>query len=217
MSEGAENRPIITYCVEYAESQNSKCATCQRIIPNKSLRCGEIYRKSKKEKKQLSKTTWYHFKCFPVPVLLTKLPIEQFRGYPSIQPKDQERVQKLLQLGVGVTWNEKFGSTETKKDEAEEEDESKTKKKKTKRDDKPVDMTAGLTGQNPKSLKRKSDQAPAPKAKQAKTTPSPKLPKSDMSEVASISKAIQDSLASSKKTMALLENKKKKKQQKKED
>jgi len=61
---GAE-KPIITYCVEYAQSQTSKCATCNRIIPNKSLRCGEIFRRSKKEKKQLSKTTWYHFKCFP--------------------------------------------------------------------------------------------------------------------------------------------------------
>lgn len=58
-------QPIITYCIEYAESQNSKCAGCNRTIPNKSLRCGEISRKSKKEKKQLSKTTWYHFKCFP--------------------------------------------------------------------------------------------------------------------------------------------------------
>lgn len=105
---GAE-KPIITYCVEYAQSQTSKCATCNRTIPNKSLRCGEIFRRSKKEKKQLSKTTWYHFKCFPgkpltpwqsfsykkqltdhplpVPELLTKLPIEQFRGYPAVEEK----------------------------------------------------------------------------------------------------------------------------------
>ncbi|KAJ2960219.1 hypothetical protein NQZ79_g4405 [Umbelopsis isabellina] len=209
-------RPIITYCIEYAESQNSKCAGCTRTIPNKSLRCGEISRKSKKEKKQLSKTTWYHFKCFPVPALLTKLPIEQFRGYPTIQPKDQERVQKLLKQGVGATWVEKFGSTNAKKEGDDAEGESEVKPKKKKRDDdKARDMTAELTGQNPKAMKRKNEQTARPdKSKQAKPAEVPKLPKSDMSEVAEISKAIQSSLASSKKTMALLADKKKKQQNK---
>ncbi|KAG2174457.1 hypothetical protein INT44_006720 [Umbelopsis vinacea] len=207
---------IKTYCVEYAQSQTSKCATCNRTIPNKSLRCGEIFRRSKKEKKQLSKTTWYHFKCFPVPELLTKLPIEQFRGYPAIEEKDQERIQKLLKLGKDATWNEHFGAQDKKKEA--EEDESKPKKKK-RDEDKPIDMTAGLTGQNPKSLKRPNKQAAEEKvAKKAKPVePEVKLPKSDMSEVASISKAIQDSLATSKKTMALLEGKKKKKVQEKKD
>lgn len=129
-------------------------------------------------------------------------------------------MQKLLKQEVGATWNDKFGPTDKKKGaEGEDgtEEESKPKKKKKSDSDKTVDMTAELTGQNPKSLKRKNDQAARPnKAKQAKPeAPSVKLPKSDMSEVANISKAIQDSLASSKKTMALLENKKKKQQQKK--
>lgn len=125
-------------------------------------------------------------------------------------------------MGKGATWNEHFGAQDKKKEaekEAEEE-ESKPKKKKKKDDDRPMDMTAGLTGQNPKSLKRPNKQAEEKAAKKVKPVePEVKLPKSDMSEVASISKAIQDSLATSKKTMALLESKKKKKvvQEKKKD
>jgi hypothetical protein len=123
-------------------------------------------------------------------------------------------------LGKGATWNEHFGAQDKKKEEeaAAEEDESKPKKKKKRDDDKPMDMTAGLTGQNPKSLKRPNKQTEDKVAKKAKPVePEVKLPKSDMSEVASISKAIQDSLATSKKTMALLEGKKKKKVQGKKD
>jgi hypothetical protein len=120
-------------------------------------------------------------------------------------------------LGVGVTWNDKFGAQDKKKQAEDGEDESKPKKKK-RDDDKPVDMTAGLTGQNPKSLKRQNNQTAGKAAKKAKPSESEiKLPKSDMNEVATISKAIQDSLASSKKTMALLESKKKKKVQEQKD
>jgi hypothetical protein len=55
---------ITTYCVEYAASQMSKCEDCKKMIPHKSLRVAEIYRKSKKVKKNQAKHTWYHFKCF---------------------------------------------------------------------------------------------------------------------------------------------------------
>jgi hypothetical protein len=112
-------------------------------------------------------------------------------------------------LGKGATWNEHFGAQDKKKEAEEEENKPKKKKRD---DDKPMDMTAGLTGQNPKSLKRPNKQAEEKPAKKVKPVePEITLPKSDMSEVASISKAIQDSLATSKKTMALLESKKKKK------
>lgn len=55
---------ITTYCIEHAKTQQSKCAACEKTIPHKSLRVAEIYRKSKKVKKDLAKHTWYHFKCF---------------------------------------------------------------------------------------------------------------------------------------------------------
>lgn len=55
---------ITTHCIEHAKTQKSKCASCDKIIPHKSLRVGEIYRKNKKVKKDLAKHTWYHFKCW---------------------------------------------------------------------------------------------------------------------------------------------------------
>lgn len=55
---------ITTYCIEHAKTQQSKCAACEKTIPHKSLRVAEIFRKSKKVKKDLAKHTWYHFKCF---------------------------------------------------------------------------------------------------------------------------------------------------------
>lgn len=55
---------ITTYCIEHAKTQQSKCAACERVIPHKSLRVAEIFRKSKKVKKDLARHTWYHFKCF---------------------------------------------------------------------------------------------------------------------------------------------------------
>jgi len=57
---------VISYCVEYAESQKSTCLKCNKIIPNKSLRCGRMERGSEKEKKKFAKFRWYHFKCFEV-------------------------------------------------------------------------------------------------------------------------------------------------------
>jgi hypothetical protein len=55
---------ITTYCIEHAKTQKSKCIACDKVIPHKSLRVGEIYRKNKKVKKNLAKHTWYHFKCW---------------------------------------------------------------------------------------------------------------------------------------------------------
>lgn len=57
---------VITYCVEYAESQKSVCLKCNKVIPNKSLRVGRMERTSEKEKKKFAKFRWYHFKCFEV-------------------------------------------------------------------------------------------------------------------------------------------------------
>lgn len=99
---------ITTYSVEYREKPGAKCAACSKSILAKSLAASEIYRKSKTEKKKFAKHTWYHFKCWTgksqaivqwgckvynnmkdhiVPDMVTKLPIEQLRGYPSLVEK----------------------------------------------------------------------------------------------------------------------------------
>ncbi|KAG0165165.1 hypothetical protein DFQ30_008879 [Apophysomyces sp. BC1015] len=61
---------ITTYCIEYAK-QFSNCEECDKPIPHKSLRAGSIFRKSKKEKKNLAKHTWWHFKCWKVKPVTT--------------------------------------------------------------------------------------------------------------------------------------------------
>lgn len=55
---------ITSYCIEHALTQKSKCADCGKTIPVKSLRVAEIYRSSKKVKKDKARHTWYHFKCW---------------------------------------------------------------------------------------------------------------------------------------------------------
>lgn len=57
---------VISYCIEYAQSQKSVCLKCNKVIPNKSLRVARMERTSEKEKKKFAKFRWYHFKCFEV-------------------------------------------------------------------------------------------------------------------------------------------------------
>ncbi|OZJ01432.1 hypothetical protein BZG36_05608, partial [Bifiguratus adelaidae] len=133
---------IITYCVEYTPSQMEKCKGCGRTIPNKSVRFGRITRKSKKEKKKHSASEWWHFKCWQVPELVTLISIEQFRGYPSLNELDQERVQQLISMGVGAKWPEnprdKVSSRKRKQPETLDSNEPQTKKSKNEsQDDKP--------------------------------------------------------------------------------
>ncbi|KAL0079524.1 hypothetical protein F4703DRAFT_1875076 [Phycomyces blakesleeanus] len=147
MADSTSSGPIITYCVEYAETQLSVCKSCNRVIPAKSLRVGELFRKNKKEKKKQAKYSWWHFKCWTVPKILTVLPIEQFRGYPALGKKDQERVERVIKHGEGASWksvNEKV----VKEGEEEEEEEEKPKKKQkiSKEADEDVDLTDILTG-----------------------------------------------------------------------
>ncbi|CEG63180.1 hypothetical protein RMATCC62417_00367 [Rhizopus microsporus] len=142
---------IYTYCIEYAKTTQSRCAACKKGIPVKSLRAAEIFRKSPKEKKNLARHTWYHFKCFKVPTLLTQIPIEQFRGYPTLKEKDKARVQKLIKHGKGATW-----AAIVEKEKAEEgEEEAVTKKKET--IDENIDITEKLTGIQEKTEKNKTE------------------------------------------------------------
>ncbi|KAL9542346.1 hypothetical protein MBANPS3_008658 [Mucor bainieri] len=159
---------ITTYCIEHAKTQQSKCAACEKTIPHKSLRVAEIYRKSKKVKKDLAKHTWYHFKCFKVPELLVRVPIEQFRGYPALNDKDKSRVQRVIQSGVGSSWADLMEKAKPVKTEEEleadkEEQAKKDKKKKEDEDSMNMDMTANLTGTQQKpTTKSKANKKPVP-------------------------------------------------------
>ncbi|KAI8348149.1 hypothetical protein B0O80DRAFT_376148, partial [Mortierella sp. GBAus27b] len=97
---------VITYCVEYAESQRSVCLSCNKIIPNKSLRMGRMERQSEKQKKKFAKFTWYHFKCFEVPEVLTRIPVHMIRGQVNLLDKDKLRLERVLKMGVGGSWSQ---------------------------------------------------------------------------------------------------------------
>ncbi|KAI9265231.1 hypothetical protein BDA99DRAFT_437357 [Phascolomyces articulosus] len=202
-----EETGITTYCIEYAKFGKADCSTCGKVIPHHSLRAGEIFRKSKSEKKKSAKHSWYHFNCWKVPELVTKLPIEQFRGYPSLKEKDQKRVQRVIEKGVGATWTDVSekplpSKQDQEQDEAleqqvkgEEKKENDNKKsnpknkkqetnKKRKRQD---DMTAQLTGvTQPKKTKKNN------KKEKEQQQPEPiKLAKEDQLELESLAKQIQ--------------------------
>ncbi|KAF9995922.1 hypothetical protein BGZ80_004223 [Entomortierella chlamydospora] len=97
---------VITYCVEYAESQKSVCLKCNKIIPNKSLRVGRMERTSEKEKKKFAKFRWFHFKCFEVPEIMTRIPVHLIRGQVNLLDKDKVRLEKVIKLGVGGSWSQ---------------------------------------------------------------------------------------------------------------
>ncbi|KAI7875590.1 hypothetical protein K492DRAFT_240209 [Lichtheimia hyalospora FSU 10163] len=194
---------ITTYSVEYRDKP-AKCAICSKSILAKSLAASEIFRKSKTEKKKLAKHTWYHFKCWTVPDLVTKIPLEQLRGYPSLVEKDQRLVQQLIERGAGAKWE---GSSE--KEEDEPVDTEKPAKKKEKKRTKDADLTSGLTGvqvapekkvtklASKASKKRKAESIEKKKSEAPKEEPS--LGKKDQLELESIAKEIQDALQKSKK------------------
>lgn len=55
---------ITSYTIEHAQTQKSKCAACEKVIPHKSLRVAEVWRRNKKVKKDKARHTWFHFKCW---------------------------------------------------------------------------------------------------------------------------------------------------------
>lgn len=94
-----------------------------------------------------------------VPTLLTQIPIEQFRGYPTLKEKDKARVQKLIKHGKGATW-----AAIVEKEKAEEgEEEAVTKKKET--IDENIDITEKLTGIQEKTEKNKTEEKKTEKKK----------------------------------------------------
>ncbi|KAG0376538.1 MAG: hypothetical protein J3R72DRAFT_478313 [Linnemannia gamsii] len=111
---------VISYCVEYAESQKSVCLKCNKVIPNKSLRVGRMERTSEKEKKKFAKFRWYHFKCFEVPEIMTKIPVHLIRGQVNLLDKDKLRLEKVIKLGVGSSWSQIVDQHKKKAQEDEE-------------------------------------------------------------------------------------------------
>ncbi|CEP08930.1 hypothetical protein [Parasitella parasitica] len=173
------DKAIITYCIEHAKTQQSKCAACNKTIPHKSLRVAEIVRRSKKVKKDAAKHTWYHFKCFKVPELLTRVPIEQFRGYPALNEKEKARVQRVIQSGIGSSWADLMEKTKPVKTEEEleadkEEQAKKDKKKKEDEDSMKMDMTEILTGTQQKSTAKSKNKTATAGKKEKKATLKPK-------------------------------------------
>ncbi|KAF9187890.1 hypothetical protein BGZ51_000985 [Haplosporangium sp. Z 767] len=111
---------VITYCVEYAQSQKSVCLKCNKVIPNKSLRVGRMERQSEKEKKKFAKYGWYHFKCFEVPEVMTKIPVHLIRGQVDLLDKDKLRLERVIKLGVGASWSQIVEQHKKKVKEEEE-------------------------------------------------------------------------------------------------
>ncbi|KAI8080736.1 uncharacterized protein B0P05DRAFT_539388 [Gilbertella persicaria] len=205
MTDQQAEKSIITHCIEHAKTQQSTCADCGKTIPHKSLRVAEIYRKNKKVKKDLAKHTWYHFKCWKVPEYLTHVPIEQFRGYPTLNEKDKARVQKVIKQGTGASWKQLMETSKPVKTEEEleaerEEQKKKDEKKKEDQETQDMDMTQVLTGTQQKSkskkkneLKPKTDKKNKADKKKVtkKETPKAKeisLPKEDLAELQNFAK-----------------------------
>ncbi|KAG0237420.1 hypothetical protein BGW42_000996 [Actinomortierella wolfii] len=166
---------VITYCIEYAQSQNSKCQKCSKIIPNKSLRCGRMERENEKQKKKYAKFFWYHFKCFEVPEIWTQVPINLIRGQPDLLDKDKLRLERIIKLGPGGSWQQIVDQHKKKvkddEDAARAEAEAKgetyvppTSKNSKKRkaedndseDEDAGDFTTALTGEVDKKTERKN-------------------------------------------------------------
>ncbi|KAF9945501.1 hypothetical protein BGZ70_003775 [Mortierella alpina] len=172
---------VISYCVEYAQSQKSTCLKCNKVIPNKSLRVGRMERQSEKEKKKFAKFRWYHFKCFEVPEIMTKIPVHLIRGQVDLLDKDKLRLERVIKLGVGASWGQIVDQHKKKVKEEEEAAEAEAlengtplpSKKKSDammdsdddEDATPKDFTAQLTGEVDRKQERKNRKMNKLKAK----------------------------------------------------
>lgn len=99
-----------------------------------------------------------------MPEYLTRVPIDQFRGYPTLNEKDKARVQRVIKSGVGSSWEllmekAKPIKTEEELEADKEEKQKKDKKKKEDEDSMHMDMTENLTGtqQKPTPVSSKKD------------------------------------------------------------
>ncbi|KAF9926187.1 hypothetical protein FBU30_004188 [Linnemannia zychae] len=145
---------VITYCVEYAQSQKSVCLKCNKIIPNKSLR---------------------------VPEIMTKIPVHFIRGQANLLDKDKLRLERVIKLGVGASWSQIVDQHKKKVKEEEEAAEAEALEngtplpaKKPSKDDlmdsdddetNVKDFTSQLTGEVDRKQERKNRKANKLKAK----------------------------------------------------
>lgn len=82
---------------------------------------------------------------------MVRVPIEQFRGYPTLNEKDKARVQRVINEGVGASWSELMEKSKPIKTEKELEEEKEKKEKKDKKKQEAeetlnMDLTDKLTG-----------------------------------------------------------------------
>ncbi|ORX63234.1 hypothetical protein BCR32DRAFT_293252 [Anaeromyces robustus] len=121
---------LITYCFEYAESDKSKCAECNKAIKRNALRIGELSRFSKKVKKSMATYRWWHFDCFKMVEKILEITPEKIRGYDKLSDVDKQRIVQLANLGVDATWNDVPDEIRIELDKnASKKDNSKTKSK----------------------------------------------------------------------------------------
>lgn len=138
------------------------------------------------------------FFCLEVPEYLTRVPIEQFRGFNKLNEKDKARVQKVINSGAGSSYAELLEKAKPVKTEEEleadkEEQAKKDKKKKEDDESMNMDMTEVLTGTQQKPTKKngkkekKTEEKPAEKGGKAalkpKTDKSNKVTKKAIKEV----------------------------------
>jgi hypothetical protein len=99
------------------------------------------------------------FILIKVPEYLTRVPIEQFRGFKTLNEKDKARVEKVIKSGAGSSWaalmeKAKPVKTEEELEADKEEQEKKDKKKREDEESMNMDMTEVLTGTQQKSTKK---------------------------------------------------------------
>ncbi|KAF9276203.1 hypothetical protein BKA57DRAFT_456387 [Linnemannia elongata] len=225
---------VITYCVEYAESQKSVCLKCNKVIPNKSLRVGRMERTSEKEKKKFAKFRWYHFKCFEVPEILTKIPVHLIRGQVNLLDKDKLRLEKVIKLGVGASWSQIVDQHKKKAKEDEEAAAAEALENGTPLPPKPSkddlmdsdddeanvkDFTSQLTGEVDRKQERKNRKINKLKAKTDGAKVTKKQPagnkgassgtknNKDTKPMSAVAQAIAATRADSQKKMELMKNK----------
>ncbi|RUP44585.1 hypothetical protein BC936DRAFT_149260 [Jimgerdemannia flammicorona] len=147
---------------------------------------------------QMANNFHYLSYLYEVPEILTKISIEQFRGYPDLLEKDKQRVQKLIALGLGATWaqivdkhtakNASSATVTNSIDASKNGDDGDGDD-----DDMGADMTGGLTGTFTKPKPRpKQKQKPADKTLLAAKTDNAKVGKKKSAEKKDYGKADVD-------------------------
>jgi hypothetical protein len=74
----------ISFILNYAKSNRSKCINCKVIIPKGDIRIGKVYPSHKGD---WSETQWFHVSCFKVPNKLGSY--SKLFGFDFLKSEDQ--------------------------------------------------------------------------------------------------------------------------------